>query len=322
VLTRQEVIRDFSGLPLQGLSIRPAEGLHAGPGKAYDLYTDPGTDVTLHVYVINDYTPEELESFRLMLTTMVDYESVEARYERWNPERTERWLDTNATGINVPIRSDVEIIDVTIPGEVFAEERMYEIALSFETTTTERAPFGESQRFALYNGGYNRPKHPCAEPRLDDVMTPIEERLRTRIAGDIGILFFEGIESREDLRRTIPVEPGATKEFYLSVFRESVQYEAKPTVMIPLMNGQPIGPTWWVTQGGDPEGTYRLRFDARKTFEVTFPQEPGIYEIQAASWIDPFKIYRERDGTVHRDISDGGGIKQNSNALRFEVVEN
>jgi hypothetical protein len=61
--------------------------------------------------------------------------------------------------------------------------------------------------------------------------------------------------------------------------------------------------------------------DARKSFDVTFPQEPGIYEVQVASWEDPFLFWRTRDGTRVESVSDGAGLHEGSNALRFRVVE-
>lgn len=317
-LTRDELIADMGGMPLQAWSIRADTALKPGNERPYELFANPGTDIPLHVYAVNDY--EDLSSFRLNVTVMVDNEPVEASYIRWNSDRTQKLLDVQSTGVNFPVTSDVEIVDITIPGSAFPEERMYEISLAAEVTTTERSSFGESQRYALFNGGYDRPSRPCIEPRLGHRARPIVDQLRSRIGDDIAALFFGGITHRDDVRRVIDVQPGETRRMYLSVLRSDIAVE--PTVMVPLLNGEPIGTTkWWVKQGGDRAYDDVPTVDARKSFEVTFPEEPGIYEVQVASWTDPYELFRTPDGEEVEGVSDGGSLLENSNALRFRVVE-
>lgn len=314
---RQE-LADVGGLPLQGGSVRIAQSMRPGPDWPYDLYAVPGLNVPLHVYVINNY--EDLSTFRLNLSVLVDYQPVEASYTRWNPDRTEELFTRTTSGVSFSIDSKVEIIDIVLPGHLFDEERMYEIALSFQTST-DRRPIGHSRRFALYNGGYDRPAHPCAEARLDAESTEIETALRSRISDDLGPLFFHGIKDKDAIQRTIDVAPGETMRMYFSALPTLYESGPKPTVLVPVLDGKPIGPTWWITQGGGPESEYRNRIDARKSFEVTFPEEPGIYEVQVFSWEDPYRIWRTRDGVKQEGVSDGSGLRENSNALRFRVVE-
>jgi len=317
-LTRDQITEGFGGLPRAGYALFADSNLHPGDGAVYDLYSQPGNDVTFSLYVVRNY--DNLSSFRLNMTMMVDYQPVEARYVRWNPERTGKWLDTRTTGINFAFRSNVEIVDVTLPGELFPDKRMYEIALHWRATTPQLSPGGDAVRFALYNGGFNRPmERPCAEPRIGQDVVHIEKQLDTRSTRNLGFLFFDGIPDRDALRRTIDVQPGETKQFYLSILRKSGQ--PNPTVLRPLLNGEPFGPTWWVTEGGSEETRFET-IDARKTFEMTFPEEPGIYEVTVASWTDPYEIYRNRDGTPNEGVSQGStAVSNSSNALRFRVVD-
>jgi hypothetical protein len=316
-LTRGQWIADLGGLPLQATSLRVSRHLEPGNERPFELFATPGTDVTLHLYALNNY--EDLSSFHLNVVVMVDYEPVEANYVRWNADRTQKLIDVQKTGLNFPITSDVEIVDITIPGSAFPEERMYEVSLSMQSNTIERRSVGQARRFALFNGGFNRPSRPCVESRLGERATEIEQRLKTRISDDLGPLFFEGVTSRDDVDRIIDVRPGETRRLYLSVLRSDIDVE--PTVLVPLLDGEPVGPKWWVSQGG-PRGTQRWpTTDARKSFEMTFPEEPGIYEVQVASWTDPFELHRNRNGVEVEGVSDGGGLRENSNALRFRVVE-
>ena len=323
IKTRADVVQDLGGRLREeeqgfGLFVDPA--LKPDDPEVFAIYAQPGTDVKIYLYAINNY--EDLSSYRLNLTVMVDYEPVQARYVRWNPDRTQQWSDTKETGISFPIRSDVEIIDITLPGELFSERRMHEIALYTQATTTEGGPNGEARRFALYNGGYDRPSRPCAEPRLGTEAVGIERYIIAAERTDhLAALFVGGVESRQALRDVIAVAPGETRQFYLSVYRDDFYEGPNPTVLVPLLNGEPIGPTWWVTQGEDNDSSGWDTIDARKTFEVTFPDEPGIYEVEVASWEDPYQLYRNRNGTRVRGVSNGSGLTEGSNALRFRVVD-
>ncbi|MFP4597484.1 MAG: hypothetical protein ACLFVJ_04480 [Persicimonas sp.] len=315
---RDEVVSRLGSLPRQGFSIRPSATLEPGGGRSFQLFSEPGTDLTFHVYVINNY--DDLSSFRINLLMMVDYEPVEATYERWAPDRDNQLWERRATGVNFPVEYDVEIIDVTIPAEVFDEQRMYELAISVRSTTIERRPTSDVRRYALYNGGYQRPSRPCVEPRLDQPVTDFEKYLGSRIGSTLGLLFFEGITGRNDLREEIIVEPGETRSIYLSAQRSAVQGGPRPTVMVPLMDGEPVGEPWWINQGDD-SGTPAAYIDARKSFDMTFPDEPGVYEVQLATWEDPYEIARDIDGNRIGEVSEGGYINVNSNALRFRVVD-
>lgn len=316
-ITREVIVERNGGLPLQGYIVASAANLQPGEGRSFSLFAEPGTDAVFYVYAINAYEASVLESFRLNVVAMVDYEPVEATYQRWDPQREQLISEKTRKGVNFPIDSDVEIVDVTIPGDVFDEERMYEISLNMASNTIERRPNGLSRRFVLYNGGYTRPSRPCVEPRLDDEISDFEFELRGRISDDLGILFFEGIEHRDQLRDVIEVDPGETKRLFLTVIRATSV--PRPTVLVPLLDGRPIAEPWWVTQGGEFVSR-RGHVEARKSFEVTFPHEPGIYEVQVASWVNPFELVEDREGNEVDGVVDGE-LNENSNALRFRVVE-
>jgi hypothetical protein len=324
VVTREEFIAELGGVPSQAGSIRPGEAVLPGDGKSFDLYAQPGTDVPIHIYSFNDADePEDFEPYSLNITVMVDYAPVEATYVRWSPDRSQKLLEKTATGINLDLESDFEILDVTIPASVFAKQRMYEISVSYNLTTHQGLKYGESRRFALFNGGYNRPTRPCAEPKIDVPWSDWEKALYNRVTvDDLGPLFFEGITSERDIQTVVDVEPGETRRMFFSVLQTSSQAGGKPTVLVPLFDGEPTGPVWWVKQGGDDDN-YRVRVNARKSFEVTFPEEPGVYVVQVATWEDPYLYWRTRDGVRNQDVSLGSsrGLHESSNPVHFRVVE-
>ncbi|QDG51974.1 hypothetical protein FIV42_14870 [Persicimonas caeni] len=318
-ITRQEFIDELGFTPGMALSIRPGEAVYPNGVRAYNLYGEPGTDVPIHVYSFND--ADDFSPYRLSVTVMVDYAPVEATYERWNPNRSQKLMETTATGVNFGLESDFEILDVTIPAEVFTERRMYEISVSYNITSADGVRGGESRRYALFNGGYSRPWRPCAEPRLGVPRSDWEELLYIRgTSSDLGPLFFEGITSELDTQEIIEVEPGETRRMFFSVLRTADPPEGKPTVLVPMLDAEPLGPVWWVTQGGDE---YRTIVDARKSFEVTFPEEPGVYVVQVATWEDPYVFWKTRDGVEVDGVSFGSsrGLHESSNPLHFRVIE-
>jgi hypothetical protein len=323
VITRDDLIDELGFFPNRAISVRPGKAVRPGDGRSFDLYAQPGTDVPIHIYSINDADePEDFEPYSLNVTVMVDYAPVEATYERWSPDRTQKLLETTATGINVDLESDFEILDVTIPAAVFAERRMYEISVSYNLTTYDGRSNGESRRFALFNGGYDRPSRPCAEPKIDVPWSDWEKTLYNRgTVDDLGPLFYEGITSELDIQSLVDVEPGETRRMFFSVLQTSSQAGGKPTVLVPLFDGEPMGPVWWVKQGG--EDNYRVRVNARKSFEVTFPEEPGVYVVQVATWEDPYLYWRTRDGVRNEDVSLGSsrGLHESSNPVHFRVVD-
>jgi hypothetical protein len=317
--TYDDWIASRGELPLQGFSFGVDPKLMPRDQRPFELFAEPGTDIQLFITHVNNYTDEELESFRHTTTVLVDYEPVEATYQRWSPNRETMVDEVVSTGFHFDVTEKVEIIEITIPASAFPESRTYEIALASETTTTVRRSVGKNFRFALFNGGCDRPTRPCHEPALSDEATEFEQRLFRRISDDVASIFFEGISNRDELRSTIDVQPGETRRIFVSLYSNG--FEEREMVLRPLLNGKPLDHTWWVTHGnrtGEGQSKY---IDARKSFEVTFPEEPGIYEVQVASWLDPFELYRTPDGTEHDDIESESPLSENSNALRFRVVE-
>ena len=318
--TRDRVIQRLGGVPRQGNAVTVDPALQPADRRPYQLYATPGTDVSIYLAVFNNF--DDLSSFRLNVTTMIDYEPVEATYERWSPDRSEKLFEKTTTGINYDITSDVELVDITIPGSAFPEERMYEISLNYEVMSIPTNTHGSARRFALFNGGFERPDSPCAESPLDEPATSFEAEVVHSVGPQLAMLFHEGIRQRDDINHLIPVEPGATRQLYLSVLHISAPLEEPaPTALVPVMNGKPIGELWWVSTGGPRSDQETWQIDARKTFEVTFPEEPGIYEVMVASWLHPWELYRNPDGSRNEGVSEGSELQTNSNVLRFRVVD-
>jgi hypothetical protein len=249
---------------------------------------------------------------------LVDYQPVDATITHWDDDREQELAETVGSGMNVPNDSIVDIFDITIPASHFTEDRMYEVSISFTMSTLEHRPIGSSKRFALYYNGYDRPSRPCAIPSLNEPSDGTEHQLFGRIGTNDTILFTEDFEEIHDVRDLLEVEPGETKRFYATTFSFAYPLE-KVQYYVPTLNGEPVGNGWYVkTPAREPP--QRSLIDSRRSFEVTFPDEPGIYEVQIANWMDPFEIWRTREGEEVEGIrSPHSGA--NSNVLRFRVGE-
>lgn len=298
--------------------IFPDESMWPGNHVSTDLYKVPGTNMPLHLYVYNGY---DLDIFRYSVTILVDYQPVPLHYVRWNDDRSAVLSDEEATGINHPFDSDFEIIDVTVPARLFDEARMYEVSVNIELHSVgEVGPRGYSQRFTVYNGGYASPGRPCAEPRLGEPMTPWEVRLMRETDSGSGMLFVDGIPSDYDWMDTLRAEPGETRTFYFTARRAHRTDGPKDMAAVPVLNGQPLQPPWWIREGGT-DGVSVLTADARKSFEVTFPEEAGVYEVEVLTWPDPYEPYRTLDGEAIDGVVANDTFTRSSNALRFIVGE-
>lgn len=98
--------------------------------------------------------------------------------------------------------------------------------------------------------------------------------------------------------------------------RLNAEDRARPVFLKPLLDGKPLEQEWRVSLS--PEGPGAFNIDARKTFEVTLPEEPGIYEVSMAVWHDPHLMAVDLDGNTQEGVSTG--LRgDTSNLLRFEV---
>jgi hypothetical protein len=285
-MNREQLLRWRGGLDSRdtGAEVRLGASTNPGAGSWHDfnMFVEPGTDIPIHVY---PYHGDDLDEYRFNVTVMVDYEPVEAVYTHWNADRTATIQETTATGYSAAFQSDVEIVDVTIPSEVFDERRMYEVAVSVDLTSVATRVERQHHRYALYNGGYERPDRPCAETSIEQAMTRAERYMWLEADGDSGVLFFDGIPANYDWHDQFEVEPGESRRFYFSAMYSDSYGDPKDVVFAPVINGQPIRSAWWVHSLPN-RNSNSPTVDDRKSFEVTFPEEPGVYDVQVlpAPW--------------------------------------
>lgn len=311
---------EFLGTGLPGgvvIAIIPNESLNPGSERPYDLYSDSG-DVEFHLYIYNSQPLDVVRTYRSNITILVDYEPVDATITHWNDERDTKLAERVGSGINVPADSQVDIFDMTIPASHFTEDRMYEIGVSLEMNSHPYRTVGLSSRFVVYRNGYNRPSRPCSIPSLNEEIRGKEFRLLAQVGTNNALLFSDDIKNYSDVDVVHNVEPGEIRRFYTS-FRSSQSQSEAQLYFVPTLDGEPIQDGWYV-ETPLREPTPRTYIDARRSFEVTFPTEPGIYEVQLASWVDPFVMAKTIDGEDIDRVQTTTN-SANSNALRFRVEE-
>ena len=93
-------------------------------------------------------------------------------------------------------------------------------------------------------------------------------------------------------------------------------------VLVPTLNGEPIGPVFWRVLSGSQEGADPYKVDDRGWFDVTLPEEDGVYEVYMQTWEDPWVRWRDfgaiRPRGGYEDVAMVKPIA-GSNPVRFVV---
>lgn len=300
--------------PKAALSLYPDSHLEPGPGRPFDLYAEPGEDVTFEVgVVVNPYTDRFEPSFEnryLMFSLLVDYEPVEFSYRILGGEGEVR-AEGEATGRKIPLEDHVTVLEVTIPGEEFAdrERRWFELGMMSVFQTKELGnDFASFSRFALYYGGKKRPTHECFEPSLEEEMNEVEkffgsEEFDSIFLGISEYLLFPEAwmdDARKGDTESIPVypdgyevRPGEEVTFHFSAISwlQDGPRKTKRTIARPFIDGRPVGDGKWnfqAIQQGAEESTGTRVVNARKEFTIEAPDEPGTYDVMVAGWEDTY----------------------------------
>ncbi|MEC9400195.1 MAG: hypothetical protein VX475_21395, partial [Myxococcota bacterium] len=254
-----------------------------------------------------------------ILTVLVDYKPVEATYN-YSQDRWDNLLFSKAaTGTRFPIDTQFSMMEVILPASLFTEERMYEIAIGQTTVQYGASNGGVYRKVHLLNRSTKQLGHPCHEEPLYEPANTIEYGLISENIST-GVLLFPTYYpalSEVAFEQLLPAEPGQKVQVNLSlVSKYNVEDRARPVFLKPLLDGKPLEQEWRVSLS--PKGPGSFNIDARKTFEVTLPEEPGIYEVSMAVWHDPHLMAVDLDGNSIEGISTGGR-GATSNLLRFEV---
>jgi len=315
----------FTAAPLladqvrQSTSILADNALEPTAGSSNTvIYANPGEAADFHIGSLNNY--DDLSSFQISVTVMVDYRPVEARFTRLSDDRSsvlDSW--SGVSGIGFQAEKKVELIDVTIPVSELEPGRMNEVAIALSVHTVERRPVTHFQRFNLFYGGWERPPRPCVrEPRSMDPLS-VEIELN-QIFGSGNMFAFTGQFNRAlDLRSRLLASPGEKVTIFASL---RAWEEPEPLAMVPVLNGQPLGPVWWQRQSTHPLGSFaQRRIDMRRSIELEMPREPGVYNFQIITWPDPFEVRVHPNGDVLDEGVKNKLLDRSSNHLTFEVVE-
>lgn len=276
-------------------------------------------DEDVHLYIHTVVQPDDIERINGMLTVLVDYQPVEATYKF----SRDRWdnvvFSKQATSTRFPVDTQFSMMEIVLPAALLAEERMYEIAIGQITNRYNGSDGGVFRKIHLFNRSYERSAHPCFEEPLDAPANTIEYGLiRENVSAGV-ILFPTHYPAVNEVafEELLPAEPGQKIQINLSLRSKLNAVDRTRLVFLkPLLDGKPLEYDWRVSL--TPKGSGSFKIDARKTFEVTLPEEPGIYEVSMAVWHDPHLMAVDLNGDNQAGISNGNG-GDTSNLLRFEV---
>lgn len=281
------------------------------------LYRNDEEDV--HMYIHTVVQSEDIERTNGMITVLVDYKPVQATFKfsqnRWDNEVFSR----QDSGVRFPIDTQFSMMEVILPAALFTEERMYEIAIGQITNRYDGTDGGVFRKIHLFNKSYQQPEHPCFEEPLKGYFNNFEYGLVNEAVSAAVLLFPTYYPSLSEIafERIIPAEPGQKVQINMSARARFAAEERERLVFLkPLLDGKPLEQEWRVSFAPKNEGDFDI--EARKTFEVTLPEEPGIYEVSMAVWHDPHLMAVDLDGNNRAGYSTGGG-GDTSNLLRFEV---
>lgn len=281
------------------------------------VYRNDDKDVRIYIHTI--IKPEDIERTSGTITALVDYKPVEATYHFSQDRWENRVFTKQATGTTFPIDTQFSMMEIVLPAELFVEQRVYEISIGQITSRRRVRSAGFSTKIHLLNQGTERLEHPCFEKPLSTSTNTFEYAL-IREGGSAEVMIFPAYYPAPDeisASRQLPAKPGQEIRVNLSLQSHLLAEKRERTVFLkPLLNGQPLEDEWRVSLS--KEGTVGADIDARKTFTLTLPEEPGVYEVSVAAWQDPHLMAINRDGTFNDEISFGG-LGDSSNILRFEV---
>lgn len=311
---------------LEGLrrffDLSPAWTHEPGRYLAYDLYADVGEDVVLHMGLGSPYDPELTKS--VSLSFYLDQEPVNVEIRHLDGGREEIFKEVFDDHLFLISTREIDIVDVTIPAERMVPGRMHEFSVDYRRLRSGRANRGSSRRLPIFYGGYDPPTEPlpCTVPPLRDSPNDFEEEYVRNRGFNLALLFTDPAPYWTYEERT--AKTGETRRFYYSVFSyaESGPHTA---VIRPTLNAEPLGEPVWIEHSGTPEEfSSRELVDYRNHFDVTFPDEPGLYEVGLSVIEDPWKRWRHF-GTLDPQFGiDGianGEVRSGAYPIRVRVTD-
>lgn len=276
---------------LNGLVVDPKH--EPGPFWLYDVYVEPGEPLTVEVYLTTDLDSSTGSTpFRATLTFMLDNEPVELNYKRWSADRTTLIEEVNASGFAFEPHEFLSIVDVTIPAEELEAGKMHELAFTLHNGQVDGGYHLSTRRIPIFNGGYEPAvtELPCAIPPIQEPTTEFERELIKQRGFAVVLLF---TNPAPDARIVQKASPGETVRIFYSVLAISQIAGPHNVAITPTLDGVPVGETQWVQHSGPGAKLDRSAVDARGYFDITLPEEPGLYLVGATAIEDPFVRWRE-----------------------------
>mgnify|MGYP006280030267 CR=1 FL=1 len=245
-----------------------------------EIYVTPGSDVTIYFATI--HPRERYGNSKLTLTALLNYRPVEARYEHYDSRRSQVLDKTKGRNAVFPIDGPIEIVDVTIPSNVFNGKGTYDIGFGWGSSGPVDYAAGW-ERIHVHYGSCAPATHPCMErakvARINKDERTIAEKY---LAGSY--VYPDGRHASRGPFEDIEVEGGREVTIGYSVHSG----ESKTSyVVVPLINETPIPRRRYIYAPADPTkaGIY---VKGRGEFKLTIPDRPGEYSVELAKWDMPF----------------------------------
>jgi len=322
--TAESIEAEFgSEIPAAGSILNAPKRLEPGNSRAEGLYAyaDPPREesVVLHFASLHP-KGAEVDGEQVSLTLLLNYRPVEATFTHYSDDRSEVLERVEGSSAQFPIDGPAEIFDLRVPSEEFRDGFIHDLALGYQWGGGEMHEITKFRRIRVYYGGYRRPAHDCLPLGNRQRRTDRDEALKS--IGETAVIAPKDADAGEASRDSaIPARRGEeiTVEYRLTT---AVSGRYRPTAMIPLVDGKPLGgPRFVVALPNRPRTAFNITDQG--SFTVEMPETSGEHVVQLGTWRDPYLQPDDEPGSpdglesqrikVRRDALFG------SNVLRFDV---
>jgi len=325
---------------LETLGVGPAFGLGAavvnasnrplpliGDGTPFHAFVQDGEDVVVSFYSGHESRIWDFreEPFYGLMTVMLNYEPVQARYTRWSPDRSEVMEEHTGAGFTYVAEHPLEIVEVRIPASEFSRGTQ-ELGIFSHVAPANTAIVGFYRRFHVHKNAITPMEFPCFEPPLGANPNALERKLfefRDQVFSSV-VLIPEKMLNREALFEThkpIEAAPGERITVFASAPRSGGLPGDTYLGAILFLNDEPQWDKSEFFATSKTGGLTAGLIDWRRTFTVELPEEPGVHTIRIASWTDPFTLGVMLDGSLAEPRQSLSVDINGSNVLTFLVRE-
>lgn len=309
------------GRPLPtGIQIQADSKYGVENGIQYDIFVNPGDDLVFRMHFLQPKFDD-----RYIVTPMLDYEPVEVTFQRYSSDREQLLEEITDTGYLFETVDRLDPVDMTIPASAFTPGRMHEVAVAMRGVVSTGESVGATYRFPVFYGGFEPPSEPlpCVPAPLGEERDTFDARIQFSHKGwDVASIFTVPTLEIDAHKQIREVRPGETVRFFASVFRDSREYGPIPVMFQPTLNGRPVEEPWWRSRNGPAALEAVFYVDSRDHFDITFPEEPGVYYVALKAFESPWERWREfgdPDAVSKVDVMNKE-LVEGSNVLRFRVI--